>query len=407
MRQYQLNLRPCLNLSDATALLPSDDLWDASTRLQWLNIYEKYESKLMSLFDTLLAFSYFTGNPSLSSAIQRLYMEGKIKSNVGEFSRLLILHGVYHEMWEVSRYFQRPLCFWESSIRKTQSNEHNEDLGSHVLGNVAGSRWLPKISSKSNWRNSACDCIDVLHWAANSTIAQLNGAEHPTVFHLHLSRIVLLVPYEKIRSLAISLASKHPRATLFQAPVEEGSISEAEHEVLQWTQRDEHKARLAALHAATLFWHARRYSRGAFYEPAGAFLATLTLWAYSSYTPLARPTNRSAQTTVNGADGTTTSDEDVEVQPTFIHLDRPNDDEMVQLFVRSGHPSRMKAFIAGVGHICEPEGPGRILKEGIKILAGTAPIWGCAEEYISILDSLERVVTVKENGSSTRRRGLG
>lgn len=80
-----------------------------------------------------------------------------------------------------------------------------------------------------------------------------------------------------------------------------------------------------------------------------------------------------------------------QLEPAFIRLDRPNDDETIQLFVRSGRPSVMQAHITGVGDIYSPQGPVQILREGRRILASVSSVWGRNQEYTSILDALERV----------------
>jgi hypothetical protein len=84
-----------------------------------------------------------------------------------------------------------------------------------------------------------------------------------------------------------------------------------------------------------------------------------------------------------------TSDFDDDGEPTFIRLDRPNDDEMVQLFVRSGRPSAMRAHITGVGDICSPQGPVKVLREGRKILESVSSAWGRTQDYISLLEAVE------------------
>lgn len=54
----------------------------------------------------------------------------------------------------------------------------------------------------SKWRNSACDCLDLLHWSANSKAALLSGLESHTILHLHLSRLILLTPTAHIQTFA-------------------------------------------------------------------------------------------------------------------------------------------------------------------------------------------------------------
>lgn len=162
----------------------------------------------------------------------------------------------------------------------------------------------------------------------------------------------------------------------------------------------------------------------AFYEPVAVFMATLSIWAYSSYASQSQANNAnrrpespgpgpSSGERERGTNGSGTVSEDTspssrlenestagdpghllpdvmdESFPSFVHLDRPNDDEMVQLFVRSGRPSVMRAYISGIGDICSPKAPVRILKEGIKILTNVSMAWGRTDRYIKVLAAME------------------
>jgi hypothetical protein len=91
-------------------------------------------------------------------------------------------------------------------------------------------------------------------------------------------------------------------------------------------------------------------------------------------------------------------------EPSFLHLDRPIDDELVQTFVRSGH--KMSAYISQVGNIQSQDAPARILQEGISLLVrdshaaalgehipGHLPkapcyTWGIEESYVKSLRDL-------------------
>lgn len=248
----------------------------------------------------------------------------------------------------------------------------------------------------SSWRNAALDCIDVLHWAANATIAFQAGAEHPTVLHLHLARTVLLAPIDRIQALATSIAAISQDFPLenWVAPNGQRALA-AERDVLEWAQRDQYKARLAILHCGCFLWHIRRYSCRAFYEPISVYLATLTLWAYSSYVSRAGAPNHSdmpsRDVTIQSSIDPASPDSVTEAAPTFIHLDRPNDDEMVQYFVLSGTPSVMRANITGVGDIYAAKAPLRILREGRKLLGVVSTAWARTSRYTSILEALEQI----------------
>lgn len=273
----------------------------------------------------------------------------------------------------------------------------NENSSARTVGPRDNGRAL-----LNSWRNAALDCVDVLHWAANGVIAQQAGIEHATVLHLHLSRAVILAPLDQIQILAESIAA-YVQGSVFKAL--DGSTRHtamiAERDILEWAQRDQSKARLAVLHSGCLFWHLRRYSCRAFHEPISVFLATLTIWAYSSYASRIQRTTAhdnghsgdESREVSRGVDEAQSPDFDSESTsvPSFIHLDRPNDDEMVQAFVRFGTSSTMRANIAGVGNIYSTKGPAKVLREGRRLLAAVSTAWGRTGRYVSTLDGLERV----------------
>ncbi|EED23244.1 C2H2 transcription factor, putative [Talaromyces stipitatus ATCC 10500] len=347
------NFRPFFSLKDAQAPLPAhESLWDAASEENW---------KLLDRTD----------NVSLHSATEVLFIEKRSIPNICEFDHTLLLHALYQRLWEVSDYFQSPLTCWNPNAAR-QPRE---------AAIPSSSVWLPGVSMYSKWRNSACDCLDTLHWHANGTIAKAAGFEHPTVLHLHAARVVLLVPFREIRSLATSLAN----ATITWDSRSLERNSDWQH-AWRWVTHDQYKARLSIIHAGSVFWHVRRYSTNAFHEPVSVFLATLALWAYGmcSYNSCSRPP---PSTTAAGQETQEQQDQaDFDANPTFIHLDRPCDDEIVQLFVRKGQT--MRGNVTGVGDICSPQGPSRVLKEGIRILSSLAATWGITHEYIHILSRL-------------------
>jgi len=387
--------------------------------------------------------------------VQTLFVEKEVDKEIGEFGRILILHGVYQEIFHVKAYLDRPLSSWVPAAQrrpKEVSNANESIVQSEP----------PYISpGLASWRNAGLDCVDVLHWAANGKIARLSGAEHPTVLHLHMSRIILLAPYEAIQTLALSIASlAQPRTEGLRVPTKEQAL-EAELEVLKWAQRDEvsfslsnpktstihltsasqHKARLCMIHCGCFIWHVRRYSAMAFYEPISVYLAVLTIWAYGSYTSRSPATvgrtrelggdhaNRGAENRSGSVSRQRTPDSSNPIQPslepfqdsidsravnspqqqqvlvktslrsalpdeselTFIRLDRPCDDELVCVYVRSGRPSAMRAHITGVGDICSPNGPARMLKAGRRLLNSISLAWGRSRELVHILAAVEKM----------------
>ncbi|KAE8392769.1 C2H2 type zinc finger domain protein [Aspergillus alliaceus] len=349
MLAYHFESRLLLSLDDGQAPLPSDEsLWRASSSGVWRQLYDKSKG-----YEEI----------SLYSAVLTLYIEKKLVTNIGEFGHILLIHALYHRMWEVGDYFRRPLSFWNPTARK-QSRED---------AIPSGSVWLPGIPSYSRWRNSACDCLDILHWTANSTIAKASGLEHPTVLHLHEARVVLLVPFREIRGLITTLATEKVRWDERQQTIEW-------HYILRWIKHDQYKARLAIIHAGASLWHVRRFSTDAFHEPVAVFLAILTLWAYGLCYSQVFPVVGSRGRPNNGLPN----------EPSFFYIDRPCDDELVQIFVRGGQA--MKANVTGVGDICAPEGPQRILQVGCEALAGLTS-WGISKRFIAILTRLGELMS--------------
>lgn len=328
--------------------------------------------------------------------------------NLGQFSQVILLHGVYREIFLLKDFFTRPLSNWMPSIQQATAGTITSPSNPSGL-DCGGTSLL------TSWRNAALDCVDVLHWAANGTIAFQAGAEHPTVLHLHLSRTILLAPLNKFQALADAVVSLAQNVARTQAShlVSCQSVVDAELDILEWAQRDACHARLAVLHSGCLFWHIRRYSCRAFYEPMAVVLATLTIWAYSSYASRTAGTpenlhgvsdfgnddeghNQPPQEAGrNDLDPTSSqlslSSDEIEPAPTFIHLDRPNDDEMVQAFVRFGTSTAMRANITGVGDIHSTKAPARILREGRKILATVSTAWGRTARLTSVLEILEEI----------------
>jgi hypothetical protein len=311
-------------------------------------------------------------SPSLHAAIQLAYIEKRIQSSTGEFSRILCIHALFRRTWEVETYFKQPLTLWTPTAEK-------QDISSITRSIPV---WLPGIQTYSKWRNSACDCLDILHWHANSVIGAASGMEHPTVLHLHLARVILLTPFRQIVQLAHFMTNEPPPISY-----EDVDISALKKHIQRWALEDQHKARLAMIHAGVLFWHARRFSADAFYEPSSVFLATLALWAYGTFaahtSPLPQPQADSQSPQQANED-----DEAESLFPTSMQLDRPADDELVQLFVKRG--ASMRANITGVGNLCSTKGPVRVLVEGRNLLAGLKT-WGERRRGIRVLSAMIEV----------------
>ena len=301
-----------------------------------------------------------TASPPLASALEAIYIEKRMQSTMGEFSRIILIHGIFHRLWEVQKYLTQPLTFYTPVAKRSKVDDVlPKDL------------WLPEMPLYCKWRNSTCDSLDILHWSANSVVGAASGMEHPTIAHLHLARVVLLTPLEDIQKLAFALARIKP--------LPDEQIVAHRRMVRRWALEDQHKARLATIHAGVTFWHIRRYSASAFYEPHAVLLSAVALWAYGLFTDRDYEGPETPQTSfAEGEDSL----------PTSINLDRPADDELVQTFIRRG--GKMLAMMSGVGDVCGIEGPDRVLQEAIKLLR-TLTNWGCSGNAVRILRRLAKV----------------
>jgi len=146
--------------------------------------------------------------------------------------------------------------------------------------------------------------------------------------------------------------------------------------IQRWAISDQYKARLAAIHAGVTFWHVRRYSTNAHYEPFAVLGATLTLWALSTFSPRLQSYEQSPR--LAEAQDTETCE--------IILIDRPTDDELVQQFVRDG--LKMRVHMTGVDDLWAPAAPYRVLREGKKLLARLGAWAGETDRAIALLDGL-------------------
>lgn len=282
-----------------------------------------------------------------------LYIEKKAPPNLGEFSVSLLIHAIFRKTREVIAWEQTRMTAWtpSTSVRSRHKPAADDD-------------WLPNTAATSRWRNSACDCLDVLHWSANSRTASRSGSEHHTILLLHLSRLILLAPTKHIQALANTSASQ----TQTNAGGENHATARGQ--VLQWVVRDQYKARLCIVHCGALFWHVRRYSCDSVIEPFAIYIATLVLWVFSVSTQFVGQDAIHSYATCE-TPATTSHPEDDSV-PSFLHLDRPLDDELVQAFVRIGY--KMSGFIMGVGNIQGSGAPSKIVQEGLRLLARSTQV---------------------------------
>lgn len=357
---FQLQTRTMLSLSDARLALPvNEELWDATSAPQWIRLMRSSEGSL-----------------DLASSVDELYTSKKVVADAGEFARILLIYGLHRRLSEVAIYHSQRLSHWVPKDQGTPQATIIPDLPI----------WLPSVPVFRQWQNLTCDSLDVLHWTANATIGEASGFEHPTVLHLHLARVVLLTPISEIVNLARYLAGEKGAKSETEVMVDRQAVH-------RWALQHQYKARLAAIHAGVVFWHVRRFSSNAFYEPTAVAHAALVLWAFSAFssktaTPPGLPgvnevrdsafANAHPDADCNSSDSESSSD-------TIILLDRPADDEIVQEFVLNG--PRMRANMTGVGDLYGEKGPERVVREGSKILK-TLGCWRVWESWAKVLDRL-------------------
>lgn len=303
-----------------------------------------------------------------------LYIEKKLVPSTSEFGKLLLIYGVIRKTKEVCQQSQSQLTAWSPSAKPQSRND--------VL--QKDETWPPSSKLLSQWRNSACDCLDIIHWSANSKAVAAWGWEHATIFHLHLARLLILTPLAHIQTLATSW-----QAHGIGNESDSGRNSKARELVLRWVVQDQYKARLSVVHAGCLLWHVRRYSTLAFLEPYAIHVATLVLWAYSTALQVysnreavlepasSVPTDMSTGSQITNQfppidESATANQIDPDALTTVVHLDRPLDDELVQLYIRWG--GKMTAHLARVGDVSGTTAPRKILEEGHRLLSGCVMI---------------------------------
>lgn len=224
MAFYHFGVPPFLSHQVPQAELPDDELWAAPTQDVWRQSMQSARNI-----------------PTITSAISQLFYQKQVKAEIGEFGRILLLHGVYHELHQVRLYFQRPMSMWTPGSARPRQDQAPTGAGIvEVIPGEVGPDSLPWLSETPHfaaWRNAALDCVDVLHWWANGIIALQSGIEHPTVFHLHFSRTVLLVPVQEIMLLVTSITNL--TCSYEDQEASPTALLRAEKEVIRWSHQDE------------------------------------------------------------------------------------------------------------------------------------------------------------------------
>lgn len=371
MWAHQFHQPPHLSLDDAGArFLPCPErLWSARDVHEWAR----------------LRASGNTETPTLLDSLRNLYIDKRLLPNQGEFSRILLIHGLFHRTWEVRTTVTQSLSSFEPS-------EHRQDR-SYTQPNSP--IWPPSVPLFNKWRNSACDCLDILHWSANATIGLASGMEHPTVLHLHLARVVLLAPMNDIVRFSRHLIRSSKDSAHHFQPVSAAEAEEHRRLIQRWAIQDQYKARLAAIHAGVVFWHVRLYSINGFFEPTAVAFAALLLWALSAFSAKQSPSRQSPDEDKDKGKGTELPSAGSSPSPDvcdIILIDRPTDDELVQQFVRQGN--NMHANMTGVGDLFGPKGPRKVLAEGQKLLLTLRSWRGVTEHWLKVLSRLEKVTAM-------------
>ena len=402
---YISNSGPICSMDDARAPLPcSEALWGSNNAISWAELWPAQPDQ-----------------PSLCSAMETMYLRKQIPVSLSETGHILLIHALYQKTWAVGKHLKQPLSDWMPSA-KTRG---------FIATPSKDSFWLPSYPLYANWRNSACDCLDVLQWHVAGVVARASSVEHHLMLHLHLARVVLLTPFQEIDDLCSSLLQRYERTPAASFYVHDGSyqihdpakLPQIRKITWRWLREDQHKARLGALHAGLVFWHVRRYSSNTFFEPTAIYLASIVLWVYGSYRDsalsqvavTAATSSHSRGNAVRNGAPTLQADDHLEKEPTadglhitpatnqelsrdpspgtdgsqieypkFIHLDRPCDDEMVRHFVR--HGQSMACHMSPMGDICES--PRKVLLEGAKLLKSKLWQWGVSEVYHQRLKAL-------------------
>ncbi|KAK4502184.1 hypothetical protein PRZ48_005609 [Zasmidium cellare] len=337
-----------VTLPDQRLVLPCEaSFWDATELDAWISCLAEAQAP-----GTLL------------SAIQSLFVRHRVPSPVHDFGEVLLTYVVLGRADEVARSTKQPLHTWSPGPGDDQSNDEIQlPLPEPV--------WLPANPRYAAWRNSACDCFDVLHWKANADSTMARGSERPLILHLHLVRLLLLCPYQSFLSLATAL-KKRPTTGNRELP----PAVQLDESILRWLTMDDHKGRLSLVHSGAIFWHLRRYARGHFYEPFTIYMAVLVIWVYGVYLPQVRgnllhikqvnAAERAGKMQSRESSQTSSDDAEDDLTPKTILLDRPCDDEIVQVFVRRGF--NMQADMSGAPDICLPSSQKFVLKEAVRVL---------------------------------------
>lgn len=391
-------------------LLPSSEkLWQAETCQQW---FRRLDSENNTAYDPSRFQIEENSRPTAQEAIRRLCTELSLCQPMSAFSNTALVHMLIQRIWYAEQYLNDPIRgFSEQSGSQSQVVQTKRNPEMYLGAN-------PEFAK---WRNTTCDCLDVLHWEALSISAKAGGYESPVFLSLHLSRLLVLTPVKELfgyfHEFARSSQSCLPPHILYGG-MESGQCDEST--VMTWYCQDRYKARLALVHAGAMFWHVRRYGAESFVQPFAVYLATIVLWGFGfcarrdltqlSFGKQQVPNLQrglEVRTELSPFGGATQEHPPAQVatvnasavyadlnavdfhpradprMPSQMQLDRPVDDELVQHFIRHGD---LKLYLEGVPDLCSTEGPLQALQEGVAILKGSTSVWSITERYIHCLE---------------------
>lgn len=394
--------------------MPSaEHLWEVDSAQRWFKVFARQTSTENSVNEILAEES---ARPSVRDSFDMLWSSHNPPRAENQVGVVIMIHLLLRRKWDMAQYFGE-------AVHLKIGYSHRMD------GSVSQQQQqhLCSIPEYAEWREYACDCLDLLHWEAVGFISQQSMFECPSILHLHLSRLILLAPVQAllryahtrtmgtfIHSLPHSIYTSLEDQTTWQATL------------LSWIQQDRYKARLAVIHAGSILWHVRRFSSHPIVEPFAVFLAALTLWSFGQFAPrrelictgltcsqhterfpppenpptgpsvctdppnTSSPAGHSAMSTDRSQTGPASTRCEIPLtkrrMPRLLQLDRPVDDEFVQYFIRFG--GNVQLFLEGVDDLCSQQGPAQILQEASSILIEQPTFWTISESYAAQLDAI-------------------
>lgn len=369
-----------------TQLPLSDVLWDVASFDAWQAVVRTTGHSGVELDDG-------ASNVSLEAALHILKTKKTRPPIQSTFGSVILVNALLFRMSHVAIYLSNPISTW------TPHNDSTFEI-SHARERPC---YLAEIPTFANWRNSTCDCLDLLHWTALSKSSLAGGFEDDTFLHLHLARLILLVPVN-----AVTEISRHWPLT---STGNSDDLRRAIYTTRTWVSRDRYKARLAVIHAGAIFWHVRRFSTDIFIQPTAVFLATITLWTYVTFEKvlhdlsMTKCNKHRANEVGNESwdeidrdhreNGTIEDSQDNFEEgtdprmPQSMTLDRPMDDELVQYFINHGRVLALP--MEGISNILSPQGPSHIVRSGIEILNLSVLVCPSTSRYKNILENLFNV----------------